>query len=111
MSDERREALARAVHRLYCHKPDELLHEPDETDYDKADEFLAVLGLVDGTVGASLRLLLGITQAELDEVGGVDEEKLAGQRKAFDELREIEDQLEERVRWYDENGEPHDDVL
>jgi len=46
-----REALARAAHHYFCVVPGEATHEPDEIDYDKADEILEILALLNG--GAS----------------------------------------------------------
>lgn len=37
------------------------------------DEVLAALAQLDGTVASGLRLLTGLTQDELDEIGGVTE--------------------------------------
>jgi hypothetical protein len=38
-----RDTLAAAAHRHFCLMPGEPTHEPDEIDYDKADEILEIL--------------------------------------------------------------------
>jgi DNA-binding transcriptional LysR family regulator len=43
-----REALAAAAHQYYCVMPNEPTHEPDDIDYDKADEILEILALIGG---------------------------------------------------------------
>ena len=43
-----RETLAAAAHKHYCVTPNEPTHEPDEIDYDKADEILEILALIGG---------------------------------------------------------------
>jgi hypothetical protein len=43
-----REMLAAAAHKHYCVTPNEPTHEPDEIDYDKADEILEILALIGG---------------------------------------------------------------
>lgn len=42
-----RDALARAAHEHYCLTPGEETHEPDEVDYDKADEVIEILWRLD----------------------------------------------------------------
>lgn len=42
-----RDALARAAHAHYCLTPGEETHEPDEVDYDKADEVIEILWRLD----------------------------------------------------------------
>lgn len=41
-----RDELAAAAHKHFCVMPNEPTHEPDESDYDKADEILEILGLI-----------------------------------------------------------------
>lgn len=51
-----REQIAAAAHKYFCVLPDEPTHEPDEIDYDKADEILGILALLPNaasTEGAS----------------------------------------------------------
>ncbi len=45
---EDREALARAAHNHFCVVQSELTHDPDEIDYDKADEVIEILWCLDG---------------------------------------------------------------
>ena len=52
MNDSKRDALAKAAHQYYCVMPNEPTHEPDEIDYDKADEILEILALVDSQESA-----------------------------------------------------------
>lgn len=44
-----REQVAAAVHKHFCVTPGEPTHEPDEIDYDKADEILEIWALLNGT--------------------------------------------------------------
>lgn len=44
-----REQLASAAHKHFCVTPGEPTHDPDEIDFDKADEILEILALVDLT--------------------------------------------------------------
>lgn len=39
-----RDQLASAAHAYFCVTPDAPTHEPDEIDYDKADEIIEILG-------------------------------------------------------------------
>jgi hypothetical protein len=41
-----REEIAVAAHKHFCVMPNEPTHEPDEIDYDKADEILEILALM-----------------------------------------------------------------
>lgn len=44
-----REALTQAVHHQFCLVRHEATHAPDQLDYDKADEILEILALLDGS--------------------------------------------------------------
>lgn len=39
-----RDLMARKVHDFYCKEKEAPTHEPDEDDYDRADEILDILG-------------------------------------------------------------------
>lgn len=43
-----REALARAAHHYFCIRRDQPNHDPRQSDYDKADEILEILALING---------------------------------------------------------------
>lgn len=48
--EEEREAVALAVHRYWCVVPDEGTHcDPDEVDFEKADEIMAILAIAEGS--------------------------------------------------------------
>lgn len=46
---EEREAIALAAHEYYCVMPHEATHDPDEVDFEKADEIMAILAIAEGS--------------------------------------------------------------